>query len=382
MYGLSAYCNFISDKVRTDAYVEALRRTVTNDSVVLDIGAGTGFFAILACKLGARKAYAVEFNNAILLGREIAKANNVADRVEFIQNYSTNITLQEKADIAVFDLRGPTPLTDHNIPVVIDARERLLKPDSVFIPKRDSIKAALIEAFEDYEHDIIRTTNDRYDLRVDTPRKFLVNDFHFLKKDVKRLLTEPIEWAALDYASVSTTDFAKELIWEVDKEGTAHGVSLWFDIDLGNGCFYSTSPFAEEIVSLYNHPVLYFQSPVSVTIGDKVNINLQAKFISENYVWRWDTIIKNKHGEVKAKFHQSTLLSNILSPAGLKKQSSDFIPELNKDGQAELFVLTLMNENLSLGEIAKRLIENHKEKFSVWADAMQFVGTLAKKYSV
>lgn len=381
MYGLSAYCNFISDKVRTDAYVEALRRAVNNDSVVLDIGAGTGFFAILACKLGARKAYAVEFNNAILLGREIAEANNVADRVEFIQNYSNNITLHEKADIAVFDLRGPTPLTNHNIPVMIDARERLLKPDAVLIPKRDTIKAALIEAFDDYEHNIIRTTDDRYGLRVDTPRKFLVNDFHFLKEGSKRFLTKASEWATLDYATVSTTDFAKELTWDVENEGTAHGVSLWFDVDLGNECFYSTSPFAEEIVSLYNHPVLYFQSPVSVAVKDKVNVNLQAKFINDNYVWRWDAVFKDKDGNVKANFRQSTLLANILSPAGLKKQSSDFIPEINEDGKIELFVLSLMNENLSLGEIANSLTENHRERFSDWADALQFVGKLAKKYS-
>ena len=57
MYPITAYGRMIADEVRMDAYVSALRFVVRPDSVVVDIGAGTGIFALLACRFGARRVY-------------------------------------------------------------------------------------------------------------------------------------------------------------------------------------------------------------------------------------------------------------------------------------------------------------------------------------
>ena len=90
MYNISDYGEMIADNVRMDAYAFALKTAVTPDSVVLDIGAATGIHALLACKFGARKVYAVESNDAIHLARELAQANGFADRIQFIHDLSTN----------------------------------------------------------------------------------------------------------------------------------------------------------------------------------------------------------------------------------------------------------------------------------------------------
>jgi len=60
MYSLADYGTMIADRKRLDEYAEALRRLVTPRSIVLDIGAGTGVMSLLACKLGARRVYAIE----------------------------------------------------------------------------------------------------------------------------------------------------------------------------------------------------------------------------------------------------------------------------------------------------------------------------------
>ena len=48
MYSIMGYGEMIADSVRMDAYVRALRRAVKPGSVVLDIGTGTGIFAVVA----------------------------------------------------------------------------------------------------------------------------------------------------------------------------------------------------------------------------------------------------------------------------------------------------------------------------------------------
>src|SRR5437867_10461320 len=106
MYSIYSYGQMLADTPRLDAYVAALKTTVKPGSVVLDLGCGPGVFALLACKLGARRVYAVEPDAVIQLAREAAVANGLADRIEFIQNFSTQITLPEPADIIISDLRG------------------------------------------------------------------------------------------------------------------------------------------------------------------------------------------------------------------------------------------------------------------------------------
>src|SRR5690349_13629207 len=151
MYSLHFYGQMLADAPRMDAYGAALRHVIRPDSVVMDLGCGPGVFALLACKLGARRVYAVEPDNVIGLAREAAVANGFADRIEFFEKLSTEITVPEPADIIVSDLRGVLPWFQQNIPSIIDARKRLLARGGVLIPHRDILWAAIVEAREQYE---------------------------------------------------------------------------------------------------------------------------------------------------------------------------------------------------------------------------------------
>ena len=146
MYNLSEYGIMIADRVRMDPYAYALKAAIEPDSVVLDIGAAAGIHALLACKFGARKVYAIEPNEAIYLAQELAEANGYSDRIEFFQDLSTRVTLPERADVIVSDLRGVLPLFGEHIPAIVDARERHLAPGGSLIPKQDTLWVALVEA--------------------------------------------------------------------------------------------------------------------------------------------------------------------------------------------------------------------------------------------
>ena len=109
-YTIRGHGAMLSDRVRMHAYAAALEAAVRPGSVVLDVGTGTGIFALLACRLGARRVYAVEPGDSIHLARAAARDAGYADRVEFIQGISTEVDLPERADVMVSDLRGLLPL--------------------------------------------------------------------------------------------------------------------------------------------------------------------------------------------------------------------------------------------------------------------------------
>ena len=137
-YGVSHYSRMITDSVRMNAYIQALQKAIKPGSVVLDLGAGTGIFALLACRMGARRVYAIESNEAILVGQKTAIANGYADRITFIHSSSFDITLPEPVDVIISDLRGVLPFFRHHIPAIIDARSRFLRPAGNLIPQRDT----------------------------------------------------------------------------------------------------------------------------------------------------------------------------------------------------------------------------------------------------
>src|SRR5262245_32729841 len=173
MYSVSSYGFMIADSARMDAYAEALRRAVKPDSVVLDIGAGTGIFSLLACRFGARKVYAIEPDDTIRVACEIAAANGYSDRIEFIQKLSTEVTLPELADVLISDMRGLLPFLGRHISNVADARERLLKPGGTLIGRRDDIWAAIVEAEETYNEYL--GPWEKYDLDMTAARRIVTN---------------------------------------------------------------------------------------------------------------------------------------------------------------------------------------------------------------
>jgi protein arginine N-methyltransferase 1 len=116
-----------------------LQRVVRPDAVVLDLGVGTGIFALLACQMGARRVYAIEPDDSIQVARDLAAANGCADRMEFFQALSTQVNLPEQADVIVSDIRRPLPLFGLPLPAIIDARRRLLAPGGVLIPRTDTL---------------------------------------------------------------------------------------------------------------------------------------------------------------------------------------------------------------------------------------------------
>src|SRR6185369_2041153 len=247
MYSLHFYGQMLADVPRMDAYASALRHAIRPDSVVMDLGCGPGVFALLACKLGARRVYAVEPNNVIGLAREVAAANGFADRIEFFDKLSTDITLPEPATIIVSDLRGVLPLFQQHVPAIVDARKRLLAPRGVLIPRRDVLWAAVVEASEQYA-ELIEPWQSQFELDLSVATRFITNTWR--KSDIKpqQFLTEPVCWSTVDYHEVDNPDARAEISWRAARNGTAHGFAVWFDSEIVDDAGFSNHPAAPRMI--------------------------------------------------------------------------------------------------------------------------------------
>ncbi len=306
MYNISDYGDMIADKVRMDAYAYALKEAITPDSVVLDIGAATGIHALLACKFGARHVYAIEPNDAIHLARELAAENGFADRITFHHDISTNVTLPEKADVIVSDLRGQLPLFGQHIASIVDARQRHLAPNGVLIPQRDTLRVTVVEARNIY-NDLIAPWQSPYGLKMEAGKRHALNVWGNDDTDMFKphhLLTEPSVWTTLDYATIENPNIAPPpVVQTAVREGTAHGLFIWFDAEIGDGIGFSNAPDVEKIASVYGRGFFPLLEPVPIAKGDTIRLTIEAELVDDEYVWRWQTQISGADG-VKADFQQ------------------------------------------------------------------------------
>lgn len=376
-YALGGYGDMVADRVRTGAYAAAIARVVRPGDVVLDIGAGAGILSLLACRAGARRVYAVEPADSIHTARAIARENGFADRIELIQGVSTGIELPERADVIVSDLRGALPLFQHHVPTIVDARARLLAPGGMLIPRSDTLFAAPVQADEAYGRIVGPWEDEALGLRMTAARRQAVNTWAKARLDADALLAEPAAWALLDYASVTDPDVHASLAWTAARDGTVHGLSLWFQAELAEGIGYSTGPGAPETV--YGTPFIPLGEPVAVRAGDRIGVELQARLVGEDYVWLWETRIDRADGET-VRFRQSTALAEPLSPARLRRRAHDHRPVLGEEGRVDRMVLERMDGGATLEQIARALQADFPARFVRWEDALSRVGRLSEQY--
>jgi protein arginine N-methyltransferase 1 len=381
MYSLDAYGAFIANSVRMNAYRDALRRAVKTDVVVLDIGTGTGIFALLACKMGARRVYAVEPDDVIQVARDLAAANGYSDRIVFFQARSTEINLPERADVIVSDIRGVLPLFGPAIPAIIDARRRFLAPGGVLIPQSDTLWAAVVTAPRLYRRHLGVWGGRKFGLNWTAARELAINRWCLCQLGSDNLLVSPQCWGRLDYNTVAGPNLTGELTWEIDRPGTAHGLLLWFDGELAPGLGYSNAPGAPKLV--YGQAFLPWPRPVALVAGDRVAVSLAGHLVGEDYLWKWDTRIlePGKAKRSKADFHQSTFFGMPLAPAILEKMNQSHLPELNEAGQIERFILEHMDGQSSLGEIARQVAARFPSRFAQASEALGRVQELSRQYS-
>jgi len=379
MYSLRDFGAMIADAGRFGAYAKAIAAAVRPGDTVAEIGCGPGVFSLLACRAGARRVFAIESDDSIQFARQLAAANGFTDRIEFFQSDSRKTELPERVNVIVSDIRGVLPLHDHAIPALEDARQRFLADSGIMIPHRDTLKAAVIEANEYYSR--LTSPWQKAVPAVDLSASLLpiLNQTYSSSFKNDQLLTQPQDWGLLDYAVGAPARLAAELEFSVARNGTAHGVCLWFETNLFEEIGYSSGPGGD--ATIYGQIFLPWLRPVTIAEGQEIQVELRADLIGQDYVWSWNTAIPARDGSPPTSFQQSTFQGANFSPHSLRRQAVDYAPQLSEAGQADLWMLGRMDGSTSLQLIAQSAAERFPRLFSSWREAFPRAVELSKEFS-
>lgn len=371
----------MTDSVRMQAYAAALKAVIKPDSVVLDIGAGSGIFSLLACKYGASHVYAVEPDDAIHVAQKIAVANGFSDRLTIFQDISTNIELPEKANVIVSDLRGILPIFEHHLESIADARTRHLAPGGVLIPQQDTVWAGVVEAPDIYSEKLKPWGEDLFGIDFSSHRIAAVNVVHKEIMEKENLLVDPQPAITWNYMTDSNPNIGAKLNWTVNRAGTAHGISLWFSTGLYGDIGFSTAPGEDHLV--YGMGLLLLSLPVEVAEGDRIELEIKCNLAGGNYVWQWNTSVFDGKtpGPPKAAFRQSSFESQLTNFEKMRKRASIYIPNLNEEGNKVKQLLNMTDGKTSLDDLAKWLVIEFPEQHATWQEALAWAGNLSAKYS-
>ncbi len=283
------HISMLSDTARTSAYLTGIREVVKVDDVVIDLGTGTGVFALAAAQAGARHVYAIEASSIGTVAKSLFEINGFADRITLVPGWSTQIDLPESADVLISEVIGHEPLGERVLEVTLDALKRLVKPNGLLVPSKVRIWGlpVIIPSSELMKHLFSAAPLDKWSSRYDidftplgkleqnSPYKF------FVKTSSARnwsRLGAPILLADLDLRSVSDTALDLTSTGSATASGELNGLLLYHELQLSPNTSQSTHPGEASDDSSWRSTVWYLGSSLPLQMGDRFAVNYRYRF--------------------------------------------------------------------------------------------------------
>jgi type II protein arginine methyltransferase len=263
----------LNDEQRNEAFEKSLAKVVAADTVVLDIGSGTGLLAMMAARAGAGKTISCEMVPPLAeLAREVVARNGFAGKIQIMGKKSTELVvgddMPQKANLLVTETVDCGLLGEGIVPSIAHARANLLTEDALIIPRAATVYAMLVESKR------LRGLNcvDRcagFDLepmrQYATPRYFPVRLAAFEYEP----LTAPFEVFRFDFARELILPSQNTISVPVARDGTCHAVVFWFHMQLDEEISISNEPGS---TTHWEQAIQCLEHEMTIRTGDVLQI--------------------------------------------------------------------------------------------------------------
>lgn len=356
------------DRTRNALYAEALRAVITPKSVVLDLGAGLGIHGVIAARLGARRVYLVEQEDVISVAEEIARASGVADVVRCVRGRFEEARIEEPVDVIVSALTGNFLLTEDLLPVLLRARDSVLKPGGVLLPSAARMEIVPVSAPDLHAREVGAWSNPQHGVELSPARPYAANTVHYgWDRTEVTYLAEPATIHVMNFRTDAYDDLHAEAVFTALTSGVCHGFAGWFSMQLGER-WVSTAPHAEPLH--WSAAFLPLDPPVTLRSGETLGLRLDRAAHGD---WTWR--VTHDAGSQR----HSTMLSEPLTAETLRKAAPDYAPRLRPDGEAAAYVLSRCDGATQVATIAGEVHQRWPSVCETLPDATRFVRQLVKR---
>lgn len=275
------HLKMLADRERNNAYERAISKAITKESVVLDIGTGSGLLSLMAARSGAQHVFTCEQSSHIAnTAQDIIKDNGFSSKISLFQAKSTQLRAEDFAaqpNVLVAEIFDAGLIGEYAIPTFRHALEKLSTPNCQVIPQRAKIYGKLINIAGLSSVNPVKTINDldlaAFDIfRV--PGEYISES---LSQFEHHFLSDEFELMQYDFKDLSpevplNTHQEKTIEIPVINEGTMHGVAFWFNLWLDDEIQVSSAPERKD--NHWGQAIFFFEHCKHLKPGDTITLSL------------------------------------------------------------------------------------------------------------
>ena len=271
----------VADKVRNAAFHAALKSVIIpGETVVADIGAGTGLLGLMAAKLGAKEVFLYESAAVGGLAGEILKRNRARNCL-LLPCHSTEMERPPRADVVVSETLGNYPLEEDIVAIMRDARRRHLKPGGTIIPRRLAQHVAPVTTGRIHA-ELTAWDGVGYGIDFTPARAMSLNNIYVRTVSPADLLDggrASAQWDAFDLMEGPASNRKGEATFAIKDPATVFGFATWWTAELVDKVSLSTAPDAPR--THWEQLYLPLLSPVALDRGQRIGISLRSRTTQE-----------------------------------------------------------------------------------------------------
>jgi protein arginine N-methyltransferase 1 len=282
----------LADGVRMSTYARAIQELVPRDSVVVDVGTGSGVLACLAAKR-ARKVYAVEHSSLIDRAKRLVDSNGISN-IELVRGHSRDFSPPEKVDVLLHEQLGMNLVDEDMIANLGDLRDRVLAPHGIILPGRFEMRAVPVSLRAEAR---IPFLHEQKMYGLDFSAFAPVNRPEIAAKGWDRRLIDPQEVEitfasperlfALDLASREGSSLPDQsrASFVCGRDGRLDGFVVFFRVEFSPDVAFETGPGSPKT---HWASRLYRTEQAHVRTGDRLGFSLKITSPIDPAGWRWE----------------------------------------------------------------------------------------------
>jgi Ribosomal protein L11 methyltransferase (PrmA)/PRMT5 oligomerisation domain len=292
---LNVQKNMLSDTLRMEKFKKAIFETVKRGDVVIDLGTGTGIFAVWAAQAGARKVFAVEETDMAGVAESVVAENGLQKTISIYRANSSKVCFPEPADVLIAEIVGHFFFEEGIVEYVADVRNKLLKSPARIIPCAASIFLVPVELGNHFQEVSFWKTFS--DPKLSCVSQKASNTAYVESVFPSQLLSSAMKIFELEATTWESEVRTAEFEVVIQRDGILDALAGWFELQLSVTTCIATSP--SDPATHWKQCIFPLDKPVFVSAGDRINCSFALAPFAPGCRWRWSvsSVAGNKHWE-------------------------------------------------------------------------------------